>query len=81
MGGRLSKSSKYIEKLFKEQWEREGLTPEEINKLSKKTMPVFADGSIGEALFVFQDHLVVDFKKMKSSHIQTTERNMERFKI
>jgi len=30
---------------------------------------------------VFQDHWVVDFKKMKDSHVQVTERNMERFKI
>lgn len=81
MGGRLSRSSKYIEKLFKEKCKREGFTPEEINKLSKNTMPVFADGSIGDALFVFQDHLVVDSEKMSASHIQTTELNMEKFKI
>ncbi len=81
MGGRLSKSSKYIDKLFKEQWKREGITPEDIEKLSKKTKPVMADGSVGDAMFVFQDHWVVDFKKMKDSHVQVTERNMERFKI
>ncbi len=81
MGVRLSKSSKYIDKLFREQWEREGMTPEEINKIKEKTMPVFADGSIGDALFLFQDHLVVDFKKMRNTHIQTTEHNMEKFKI
>ena len=80
-GGRLSKSSKYIDKLFKEQWKREGITPEDIEKLSKKTKPVMADGSVGDAMFVFQDHWVVDFKKMKDSHVQVTERNMERFKI
>ena len=81
MGVRLSKSSKYIDKLFKEQWEREGITPEVMEKLKKETKTVMADGSIGDALFVFQDHWVVDFKKMKDSHVQVTERNIERFKI
>ena len=57
MGGRLSKSSKYIDKLFKEQWKREGFTPEDLRNLVK-TKPVMADGSVGDAMFVFQDHWV-----------------------
>ena len=75
MGVRLSKSSKYIDKLFKKQRDEQGIDIEKFNKKIKE------DGSIDKDTFIFQDYLYVDFSKMKKSHVEVTERNMERFKI
>jgi len=77
----LSKSSKYIDKLFREQWEREGMTPEEINKIKKKLcLSLLTEVSVtlcscSKIIWSW------DFKKMRNTHIQTTEHNMEKFKI
>jgi len=57
VGVRLSKSSKYIDKLFKKQRDEQGIDIEKFNKKIKE------DGSIDKDTFIFQDYLYVDLVK------------------
>ena len=73
MGGRLSRSNKYLHKLFEEHWNK--------NQINPKDFKPRKDGSVKPTTYIMNGQLTINYGQMRNSHKEVTIRQIKKYNI